>query len=297
MYQVVDFRIEPGLTLVKRQDAYTTNFFDSLRTGRDTYTTTNQVIELEVAESGGRTIPLARYLVGERITFRKSLTGLKLIRGLPDYSGKVDRTDLTGSLPGMVKDIQERYKRHIEGVKRSPFGSIAQSNLCQEIPMLSDVRSRSYRTVEMTMSPAEIEAMQESIATQMRQHQAMGLRDLYYTRGGTGTVTGRSTGRIQPVQERSRRWDMDLSELLHRDFEGDTLRYVSNDLRESEDRRFLAEMSRLHAESVPTRYVDNRGEITALAFAEAVQAAAEVAQGERARPPASRGPRPRNQRW
>lgn len=307
MYQVVDFKIEPGLTLVRKQDAYT-SFFSALRTGEDTYSTTNRVIELQVPESGGHTIPLARYLVGERITFRKSLTGLKLIRGLPDYSGKVDRIYLTERLPEMVKELQSRHKKRLEGIKEYPFDVIPQNNLCQEIPMYSEyqnrmeaIRLRDYQTLSAPrpQSDAEMEQMRTALMDQMRQHQALGMRDLYYTRGGTGTVTGRITGRAINRNQPSNRYSIDWSQIS--DFDGDTfsaaLRNSRDEIRREENRRFLAEMNRMHAEATPTRYVDNRHEITAIALAEAVQAAAEVVQGERARPPASRGPRPRNQRW
>lgn len=315
MYTVVNFNLPGGLN-VKLRDFANFNFFH-----HNDDVVPNKVISIEVPDSGGEYINLMKYVVGERIVFRKSLTGLKLIRGLPDYTGTVTHVDLVGQIPEMVQKVQHKYQERQASYKRHP--KIQLSNLCMEIPMPGGGLGVDWAN----LTAHRDEGPEDTIGSLMAQQMADMTTRGGFTRQileGTGTVTGRATGqtdarremlaamleanrvgtrsmyyqragnvgRSQPTTEISRRYHNDFT-LWSSDFDGDTA--VTQSVLSSRHAN-APRMPAVHDE-VPPRYIDNRHEITEVDFAAAIVATAEVVQGERGRPPASRGPRPRNQRW
>lgn len=319
MYTVVNFNLPGGLD-VKLKDSASFNFFH--HAGE---VVPNKLIAIEVPDSGGEHINLMKYVVGERIVFRKSLTGLKLIRGLPDYTGAVTNVDLVGQIPEMVQKVQYRYQERQASYKRHP--KIMQSNLCMEIPMPGGSPGIDWAN----LTSARDEGPEDTIGALMAQQMADMADRGGFTRQileGTGTVTGRVTGqrgdagayhapslaaileanrigtrnlyyqrggnfgRSQPTTEMSRRYQNDFT-LWSSDFDGDTA--LTQSLLSS--RHANAPRAQTVHDEVPPRYIDNRHEITEVDLSAAIRATAEVVQGERGRPPASRGPRPRNQRW
>ncbi len=317
MYTVVNFNLPDGLD-VKLKDY--SSFFH-LNEAMGTLGAPNKVISIEVPDSGGEQITLMKYVVGERIAFRKSLTGLKLIRGLPDHTGYVTLVDITSQIPDMVKKVQYRYQERQAAYSRR--SAIPQSNLCMEVPLpggdsygidwasITSARTHEEGAIGALMAQqvadmansygftrrlmeggtvtgratgtTEYAARQASMIAAMRDTAQTGIRNLYYQR------SGRTTGRSQPIAEMSRRYTNNF----WADFDGDTA--ITQSLLSS----LHHEAPRMPAvqEGAPPQYVDNRHGITEVDFAEAIRATAEVVQGERGRPPASRGPRPRNQRW
>lgn len=354
MYEVIEFKLLPGLNL-KLVNQKKLEFFDQEESPRSGLTRT---ISIQVPDSGDQDISLMRYVVGERITFRKSLTGLKLIRGLPDFSGAISRNDITGQLSQIVQDRKDRFIRN----KHSMHEKIRMNNLCMEIPLPTEWSPEVDWTNQITARGAvihhdfayleehltgraanptpEAQTIGELMAAEMRQrmdrngftrqmmegtgtvtgrmtmtrptgptanqHQMetfraliessrIGTRDMYYSRGG-------NVGRSVPASEISRRyaanWDYDGDAVFQ------SMSFATRHTQQEENRRFLQEMHQSQANAVPTRYVDNsfdylndRAEVVPVDLASAVTAVRELTEGERARPPQSRGPRPRNQRW
>lgn len=321
MYTVVEFNLPDGLNVIRKDHV------DFARYNEDRYSQSSvaKMLAIEVPDSGGQVINLMKYVVGERITFRKSLTGLKLIRGLPDYTGSVAHVDLVGKIPTMVTKLKNRYQERQAAIGR--LSNIPQNNLCMEIPIgephdwSTGIDWASLTSARDARVDDNRRTLGELMADQLRD---MTNRDGFTrTLAGTGTVTGRATGprvsttedmmraamlesathgiqslyhqragrpgRSQSIEEASRRY----TNRFWADFDGDT-------------RMTQALLSSIHSEAPRTmamedqpapRYVDNRYEITEVDLAGAIRATAEVVQGERGRPPASRGPRPRNQRW
>lgn len=321
MYTVVNFNLPGGLNVIRKDHV------DFSRYNEDMYgqSSITKMLVIEVPDSGGQFINLMKYVVGERITFRKSLTGLKLIRGLPDYTGSVAHVDIVGKIPEMVTKLRNRHQERQAAIGKRP--SIFQNNLCQEIVIgeshdwstgvdWASITARDVRVDDNRMS-----TLGELMATQLRDMTDRNGRT--GTLAGTGTVTGRTTGpsvsttedmmraamlesaahgirslyyqrggrlgRSQPIEDASRRY----TNRFHADFDGDA---AWADLLRSPVRSEAPRTMAMEDQPAP-RYVDNRYEITEVDLAGAIRATAEVVQGERGRPPASRGPRPRNQRW
>lgn len=319
MYTVVEFNLPDGLNVIRKDHV------DFARYNEDRYSQSSvtKMLAIEVPDSGGQVINLMKYVVGERITFRKSLTGLKLIRGLPDYTGSVTHVDIVGKIPGMVTKLKYRHQE-----RQAALGNrqgIFQSNLCQEIligdsqdwgtgidwasltntrvddnrgrtlgelmaTQLRDMTDRNGRTGTLagtgtvtgrTTGPS-VSTTEDMMRAAMLESAAHGIRSLYYQRGGR-------LGRSQPIEDASRRY----TNRFHADFDGDA---AWADLLRSPVRSEAPRTMAMEDQPAP-RYVDNRYEITEVDLAGAIRATAEVVQGERGRPPASRGPRPRNQRW
>lgn len=310
MYTVVEFNLPDGLNVIRKDHV------DFARYNEDRYSQSSvaKMLAIEVPDSGGQVINLMKYVVGERITFRKSLTGLKLIRGLPDYTGSVTHVDIVGKIPGMVTKLKYRHQE-----RQAALGNrqgIFQSNLCQEI-LIGDSQDWGAGIDWASLTNTRVDdnrgrTLGELMATQLRErtnqdgftrtvtgrvtspdHEAQmiaamldmnrsGIRNLYYQRGGR-------PGRSQPTEEVSRRYTNNF----WADFDGDTA--TTQSMLSSIHHETLR-MPAVEDQPAP-RYVDNRHEIAEVDLMDAIRATAEVVQGERGRPPASRGPRPRNQRW
>lgn len=314
MYTVVNFNLPDGLT-VTLKDYANFSFFNESATGSPTVAP-NKVISIEVPDSGGQQITLMKYVVGERIAFRKSLTGLKLIRGLPDYTGTVTFVDLVEHIPTMVQKIKYKYQERQTASSRM----IQASNLCKEIPMptswdsavdwasIASARTDETDTIGRLMAQQMTDmtsregftrqfldggtitgrvtgqtvdaARQARMMEMMTATTSLGIRSLYYQRAG-------NVGRSQRIEEMSRRYP----DNFWADFDGDAI--MTQSMLSSRHHEALR-MPAVEDQPAP-RYSNNPFEDIQLV--DVVRATAEVVQGERGRPPASRGPRPRNQRW
>lgn len=303
MYTVVEFKLPKDLNVVIKETVdYSINTILLDPNGQHAGPSHNRAFIIDVPESGGKEIYLMKYLVGERIVFRRSLTGMKIIRGLPDYSGKVKRNNLTDTIPRMVTELQKSYKSaHSQSFFRGD--RIRASNLCQEIdlPMfeyqgtnrgprmgaypdlatfsdfMTQPRTRDIdRAVDRLAAEEDRRIVAELHAQSMAQHMA----DLEsYLRARPNSpyyYTARNVGRSMPSHR-----------FFSSDFDGD-MRYSSMG---------YSVAPQAEAQGPAPRYVDNTYQVTEVDLSSAIRATAEITQGERGRPPASRGPRPRNQRW
>lgn len=323
MYTVVTLKLPPDVTMEVGDGNSRRGFFDT----RSELSVASRSLKLSVPETGGRTISVINYLVGERIVFRKSLSGLKIIRGLPDYTGLVKRVDLTESLAERVEGLRAQFVIDSGLLKENLRYS---NNLCNEIFISGDYdgytgasgpsRSTGSYYAELMRTRPQIGGLSQREASTLQSRadereytrraleassrMTGELRDYQMTMHSSLAQLSRTElGRTANQTELSRRyrnaWDS-LNEdfrsaLSGSDFDGDTRVYVR--MAEEENRRFLDQMQVAYSSTVQPRYVDNRHEVQPVSLIDARQATTEVVRGERGRPPASRGPRPRNQRW
>lgn len=283
MYTVVDLKLPKNLFLEKSRIS---NFF-SFSEFEDTYDTE---ISIPVQESGGQRITILKCLVGEQISLRKSVTGVRLVRGSPDYSGYVNRIDMLHQLPVRVANLQRNYREIV-----SRPGSMF-SNLCEEIVLPSGhSRTRDVRLLE------QLAARRAGGVT------GPSFDDIFRNREGVLSTT-LTTGNHQ-ITMNAGDFDGDTAGIM--DFE--TFLRTQRPLRTG-PQRSRDEFDQLRHYITYSRSFTGfttsspRGEpgpapeyspvpTAPVSLARAVDAVAEVVTGRRGTPPASRGPRPRNQRW
>lgn len=287
MYSVTELKLPEGLSL---QLGPSVDFFENESRG----TAPLRKVFIPVPDSGGQSISVLQYVVGESISIRKSLMGLRLIKGTPDYSGVVHRTALGSYIPRLVDMHQSNYKELVSSRasgKRSYYSDFS-SNLCQEIYLPSDSIARRF----------------DEIVAQRAQH--FSHRDVL-TRGWGTTVS-------TPRNEESRRYPPPSTV----DFDGDTVGIMDFETfvtrpgvratgpRGSRDefdqlQQYLRYINSDNRYITTPRYTETPGPspeyspvpTAPVSLARAADAVAEVVTGRRGTPPASRGPRPRNQRW
>lgn len=246
MYTVVDLKLPDGIGLKINDNMMSSSFFSN-RLGQSSELSRRLVVNCQGVE--WNKIPVFDYVVGEEIRLQRSVFGVRLSKGSPDYSGTTKRINLT-----RIDKILEDRKRD-ERIWRS-------SNLCEEILLPSGThliggergdedRNRLWREIVAAADQASSRRLFEGTVRETRPRQ-------YYYRP---TIVNMPTA-----------WD----------FDGDSFRSTSRPAEEP---------------GPEPRYVDNGTEIAPLALNALAQAAAEITSGERGTPPASRGPRPRNQRW
>lgn len=245
MYTVVDLKLPDGIGLKISETPSHRSFFS---THLNPISALSRRLVVNCEGVSWNQIPVFDYVVGEVVKLRRSIFGVRLSKGVPDYSGTTKRVNLTR----IDKIIEDRKKE--EHIWKS-------SNLCEEILLPMDYSTGTYFTGEANPDRDRLWRQLAEAASQEAARRLGTLnRSLYYQR------SGRMTFRDMPT----------LS-----DFDGDTLTF-----------------QRPTAESGPSpRYVDNQQGVSEVGLDALVQAVTELTAGERGTPPASRGPRPRNQRW
>ena len=235
MYTVVDLKLPKDVGLRLDPSSGSISFFS----GFDRDTSLRRRLVVDCAGFSWDSISVLDYVVGEKVGLRRSVLGVRITKGDPDYSGRMKRVDLT-RVGGMIED----RKKSLHGMKDLWIKS---SNLCQEVILPSGtITFDGNRQFEFYRN--QWESFRRS---------DVAFRELL------GTVDERSM-----YYQRSRR--------ISSDFDGDTI---------------------TTAPAPEPRYVNNQEYIAQVGLDTLAQAAAEIIAGERGTPPASRGPRPRNQRW
>lgn len=285
MYTVVDFKLPEGLSL---KIGPVNDFFRFEPQEGEC----DRKLSIPVPDSGNQGITISTYLVGERILLRKSMHGLRVVRGLPDYTGQVERSRMGPHIPQMVETLKKRHLENELRIKELRGGrGIFQSNLCQEVVLPDSLGSPPG-------SFSHFDQMRERIQR----------------------MATEAPAQVTPNRNEASRRFTDLPTAA--DFDGDTRRILDFETlitrpRTSGPRGSMDEFNQLqqymtYARSntgfTISRRLDRIEEpgpapeysqvpTAPVSLARAADAVAEVVTGQRGTPPASRGPRPRNQRW
>ena len=280
MLVVTNLRLPDNATLKINKP---NDFFFSL--GRPA--SNNRQLEVEIPSLGINVTQLFTYLVGEKVIFRKSLLGLKIVAGEADHTGKVVHVEAKETLKRQVEDRTRQYKSRLDS-----YEGLRTSNLCNEVFLPGS----SERTEQIRQYAEMIRGYQEPMRRTMEglTQDRLGDMSLYDTlvttrnpEERTAWVTGRSTGRYQGFSSPQ------FQALLAAMEEPAPTNYFTYT-------RGAITTARSQLDAVPEpapEYLDNSRAIASVSLGLTREAVTELVNGERGRPPASRGPRPRNQRW
>lgn len=285
MYSITSLRLPPETSLVLRSARSGLSIQSLLMGTERALESVTRNINLKFDEdklSSG--VYLLSFVLGEKISFRKSVTGLKIVKGEPDFSGNVSYTNLIKPIAEIVESRRNRAKS-MRGRDSIFSRAIRASNLCQEeyLPTAGEIDWRSLTTAQTT-----------GTTTNARSPGAQSMADIYRSLMDTSHYEEIARLMSSTALDRSLYYTRNTTRnamsnrLLSADFDGDVPDFF---------RTVRPDSTASQTEPAP-RYAENTNESVAqVDLVNAITAAMEITQGERGRPPASRGPRPRNQRW